>query len=127
MIKVLIADDSKTVRMVLRRMIEKLRPDYALAEAKDLPSIMDTYFRFEPDLIMLDLEFPEASGWEVLQNIRKWDTKTRIVMVTGHREEENVLDAIKYEADGFVGKPFDFDEVAQILEVAPRKNEEWAS
>ena len=117
--RLLIADDSKTVRMVLHKTLLKLGEDWIIHEAADGPSILDSYFDFEPAIVLLDVELPGVDGWEILRCIREIDDKTIVIMITSSRLPEHVQRAIEMGASGFVGKPFDKDELAEALGVRP--------
>ena len=60
--RILIGDDVKIVRMVLRRFLERLAPNSTIIESWDGSSIMDAFFAYEPEVILLDVELPEIDG-----------------------------------------------------------------
>lgn len=113
--KILIADDASTIRMVLKRLLQRLDGEWEISEADEGGSILDTYFELSPDYILLDVELPEVNGWEILSTIRDFDKDTKIIMVTASERTEDVLKAAELGADGFVGKPFDINELADAL------------
>ena len=115
--RILIADDVRAVRMVLRRQLNKLSRDWIIEEACDGEETLDCYFASEPDVILLDVEIPEADGWEVLQTIREVDKDVIIIMVTASDSPGDVVRAVSLGASGFVGKPFDPEELADALGV----------
>jgi len=68
-----------------------------------------------PALVLLDLSLPRISGLEVLQRIRA-DERTklvRVVMLTGSKEQEDVLRSYSFGASAYVRKPVDFTEFAE--------------
>ena len=113
--RILIADDSAVIRVVLRRMVTRLGLNCEILEATDGENVMDTYFECEPSVILLDVEMPQVNGWEILRCIRDIDEETRVIMVTASKTPDDVLKAIALGADGFVGKPFDHDELLDAL------------
>ena len=117
--KVLIADDVKSTRLILKRMLDKFTGNWDYQEASNGEEALDRYFASEPDVLLLDVQLPEANGWEILETIRQIDKKTRIIMITACEEPEDVLKAVRLGADGYVAKPFDQEELADALGLIP--------
>ena len=113
--KILIAEDVKSTRMVLRRMIEKMPGDWEIIEAEDGERALELYFQLAPEIIFLDVQLPKVNGWGLLSFVRRSDAETQIVMVTASKESEDVQKAADLGASGFVGKPFDQDELREFL------------
>ena len=113
--KILIAEDVKSTRMVLRRMIEKMPGDWDITEAEDGERALELYFQIAPEVIFLDVQLPKVNGWGLLSYVRRSDDETQIVMVTASKEAEDVQKAADLGANGFVGKPFDNDELREFL------------
>ena len=75
-----------------------------------------------PDLILLDVLMPQADGWEMLRRIqdRHGVGAIPVVMFSGTADESSRREATSRGASGFVGKPFDLNQlVAQTKAVAP--------
>lgn len=113
--KILLADDVKVVRVSLRTILKRFPQEWDFFEGQDGSSILEAYFEHQPDIILLDVVLPEVDGWEILRTIRDVDEDVRIVMLTASDEPKDVLKAVELGADGFVGKPFDMDELADAL------------
>ena len=73
-----------------------------------------------PDCILLDWNLPKADGSEVLEIIRQDTTMAEIpvVVLTGSREQTDVVQAYHLKANGYVTKPIDLDGVKTIMECA---------
>ena len=70
-----------------------------------------------PDLILLDLTLPKKDGREVLVDIKE-DPKLRripVVVLTGSRDEKDVLQSYKERANAYVTKPLDMDQLVEIV------------
>ncbi|MCY6381797.1 response regulator [Hoeflea prorocentri] len=83
----LIADDHDLIRSALRLALEKpgsIEPDGigVVAEASNGIEAVSAAKRFKPDLIILDISMPLASGAEVFEDIRRWSPDSRIVILT---------------------------------------------
>jgi CheY-like chemotaxis protein len=112
---ILIAEDVKSTRMVMRRVLERICKDTPIDEAEDGEQVLEMYFAQQPNLIFLDVHLPKINGWGILSYIRRVDQKTKIVLVTASKEPEDVLKALELGADGFMGKPFDTEELTELL------------
>jgi DNA-binding NtrC family response regulator len=82
-------------------------------------------FALSPDLVLLDLAMPGLNGLEVLRRIKKWNSQTRVVMITGHYSIETAVEAIREGAADYVCKPVTpeklRDLVAQARQIAVRR------
>ncbi len=77
----------------------------------------DTY-----DFIMLDIKLPEADGIEVLKEIKKVDPLLPVIMITGYKEAEKVIEAFRHGAMDCLLKPFNFDYIKNnILTKIPER------
>ena len=65
-----------------------------------------------PDLVLLDVRLPDASGIEILEQLKKSGDARAVIMITADPQLEDVKTALKLGAYDFVGKPLDFDELA---------------
>ncbi len=78
------------------------------------------------DLILLDLMMPQVTGLETLQMLKKQYPQTRVIILSGYGSEENVAQAKKMGADGFVTKPFGVEtlmhHVRSVLSHPPRES-----
>ena len=103
--KILVVDDSP----VFCRLIHDQLTDvgYKVRSAMDGASAVSNAIRFQPDLILLDIELPEANGLEVLSKIRDYESMkhTPVIMISSHREKETVLRAVKNGANDYIVKP----------------------
>jgi len=67
------------------------------------------------DLVMLDIRLPERDGIEVLKEIKQIDSKLPVVMITGYKEAEKVIEAFRNGATDCLLKPFNFDYIKNNL------------
>ena len=81
-LRIVIADDSAMIRSLISEALSKVDGLLAVGEAADGVQAFWLYNRMSPDVLMLDLAMPKASGFEVLQTIRKTDKKTVIIIFT---------------------------------------------
>jgi len=101
MIRIVIADDQTIVRQGLRALLETT-PDFCVVgEAGDGLEAVALVERFEPDVLMIELALPGLSG---LEAARRVSAQTRVVVLSAHLAEFNVVDAVKNGAIAYVPK-----------------------
>ncbi len=119
--KVLLVDDSRTMRNIQKKVMEQFGP-MEFSEAADgveaLSVIAATPQGFE--LILIDWNMPHMDGHTLVLRIREKDKLTPLIMVTTESEKQRVVDAIKAGVNNYVIKPFTPDQligrVKQTLE-----------
>lgn len=104
--RVLVVDDSATIRLVLGKMLAQ--DSYEVLVAADGESAVTQAQEQLPDLIFLDIVLPGMSGFAVLRALRR-DSRTRttpIIMMSGNQQATEQFYVQRFGADGFVKKPF---------------------
>jgi chemotaxis family two-component system response regulator PixH len=107
---VLIADDDAGVRRVLVHMLGSA--GILTVTTKDGAQALDCARRFHPDLIILDVNMPGRSGFEVCAELRGGSatSKIPILMFTGQGQAETQSESARCGADACLCKPFAFNE-----------------
>src|SRR6516165_1631812 len=114
--KVLIVDDEKLVRWTLRQKCEEW--GYRVLEADNGSAALKVAHNESPDLVLLDVRLPDASGIDLLEQIKKAGDARAIIMITADPQLEDVKHALKLGAYDFVGKPLNFDELSVTVKNA---------
>ena len=114
MATLLIADDSRFMRMMLRDILTG-EGHSVVAEASTGEDTIKLYAKFRPDIVTMDIVMPEPNGIECVRRIREFDPHAKIVMVTALGQEAMVVEALKAGASDFVIKPFKADKVVQAI------------
>jgi DNA-binding response OmpR family regulator len=113
MTRVLVADDSETILLLLRTRLEM--EGYEVVTATDGQQVLDTVAGGDPerrpDVILLDAMMPGKSGIDALREMRGSGIETPVLIVSAYREQEVLGDTAGLGADGLVAKPIDFDEL----------------
>ncbi|MFT5561648.1 MAG: chemotaxis protein histidine kinase CheA/ActR/RegA family two-component response regulator, partial [Litorivivens sp.] len=104
--KVLIVDDSVTVRKVTTRLME--RQGWEVTTAKDGLDAMNQLQDIFPDVMLLDIEMPKMDGFEVLKSVRRDPRlgKLPIIMITSRTGEKHKQQALELGVNQYLGKPF---------------------
>jgi CheY-like chemotaxis protein len=113
--RVLVVDDSPTIRAVLGKMLGL--DGYAVQKAVDGESAIELAKAEQPELIFLDIVLPGVNGFAVLRALRH-DPLTRhipIVMISGNQQATEQFYVQRFGADDFIKKPFGQSEVQQSI------------
>lgn len=112
---VLVVEDSPAVASVL---LDRILPagGYQSALATDRDSALASIKQRTPDLILLDLQLPGASGLEILEELRSWGMSVPVIMMTAHGSEKTVAQALRLGIQDYVIKPFSADELLARVE-----------
>lgn len=117
--KILIADDSKVMRMLVRRALRQA--GYGAAEVIEACDGEEAYQAFVADpsinLILSDWNMPILDGFGLLENLRADGFRVPFVFVTTECTDEMRTKAREGGADRFIVKPFDGDNVGFVLEM----------
>jgi len=108
--RILIADDETSVRLIIRLILS--RQGYQdIVEAHDGQEAMEKYVDASPpfDLVLLDLDMPRLNGWEVLEQIRKLNGKTKVILLSGGTH------TVDGDGVAFMHKPFENDELVAMV------------
>jgi len=102
--KVLIVDDEKDLRLLLKSVLED---GYAVTEVQNGAALLKSFPQDAPDVILLDLKLPDANGLTLLPQIKKNWPDTEVIVLTGQATFEAAVQATKSGAYHFINKPFD--------------------
>lgn len=114
MAKVLIVDDSRTSRNILKKILEKAGHSI-IGEATNGEEAYLEYKSLQPDVVTMDITMPKMDGIEALQLIRKYDENAVVIMITAAGQKEKMIQAIKYGASDFIAKPYEAENVLEII------------
>jgi len=115
MCRVMIADDSDAIRLLLKKMVS-LGEHELVGEAEDGAEAVEKFNTVKPDVLLLDLSMPEKDGLTVLKEIKETNPDAKIIMLSGDDSKETVNECLEAGAVSFIPKPFNFDQVIKTLE-----------
>jgi two-component system, NtrC family, response regulator AtoC len=111
--KVLIVDDERFIRMTLG---EALRSwNYITFEAANVEDAKRVFSEEEPIIVLLDIDLPDGSGLDVLEEIKSQNAETIVIMITGNVSVPNVISALRSGAHDFISKPIRLEELRVTL------------
>ncbi len=115
MLKAIIVDDVRKIRESLKDLLEKYCPDVTIiAEAENVSDALIKINHHQPDLVFLDVEMPDGSGFDLLQKLTKINFK--IIFITAY--EEYAVKAFKHSAVDYLLKPVDKEELIEAIKKA---------
>ncbi len=117
--RVLIADDSETILLLLRTRLEM--EGYEVITAADGVEVIEAMQRDsepKPEILLLDAMMPRKSGIDALRELRAGGVDTPVLIVSAHQDEMDAGAATDVEVSGYITKPIDFDQLfARIAEL----------
>jgi len=114
MARVMIADDSISVRNILRDMLEAGKHQ-VVAEAVDGDDTLVKFNSTKPDVLLLDIAMPKKDGMQTLIEIMKYNPKARVIMLSALDEMELIENCVKAGALAYLTKPFHTDEILKSI------------
>lgn len=124
--KVLLVDDSRTIRKIQRNVLARLGHTDVL-EASDGLEALKLLEKARPDLVLIDWNLPNMDGLALVRRIRSTDKSLPLIMCTTESDRARVLEALKAGVNNYVVKPFSTETLAekitQTMERAARRAE----
>lgn len=113
MIKVLVADDTKNIRILLMKCLQL--EGYEVQTANDGAEALDALLHGAFDLAFLDIKMPLLSGTEVLKKAREVGISTPVIIITAYATVKNAVECTHLGAVAYLQKPFTADKVRNVL------------
>lgn len=121
--KILVIDDEKPTVDLIGMLLD--RRGFEVIKAFRAEEGLRKAYRYQPDLVLLDIMMPDMDGWEVCKRLREM-SDVPIIFLTARSEVRDVVRGLEMGADDYVVKPYDNDElVARVkahLRRSPRPN-----
>lgn len=112
--KILVVDDAKVIRMVIRRLLTQ--HGYLIAgEAGNGREAFEKYKELRPDAVTMDIIMPEVDGIQGLKDILAFDKQAKVIMISAIDQRDSLTDAIRNGASDYVVKPFEDDRMISTL------------
>ena len=126
-IRILIVDDHAILRQALHQLLE-LRPEVeVVGDAANGREAVAATEKLMPDVVLMDMVMPGLNGLEATRQIRKRFPKTRVLILTGYMEDEQILSALRAGAAGYVVKRSDTEELLLGIQAVHRGNTYFSS
>jgi DNA-binding response OmpR family regulator len=123
--RILVADDSETILLLMRTRLELA--GFQVEAVADGQEVIDAVWRSQngpPDVLLLDAMMPRKSGIDALRELRAAGVRTPALIVSAHQDELDAPVSADLAIAGFVTKPIDFDQlfvrIAELTGGPPR-------
>ena len=117
--KILIVDDERPILLTLEALLGRhgYEPQTAATAAYGLRVLKES----APALVLLDLQLPDGEGLEMLDQIKREQPETQVIILTAHDSLNNAIESIKRGAFHFISKPYAPEELLSLVEKALEK------
>ena len=112
--KSLIVDDEAMIRLSLKKLFQK--EGYSVLLASSGVSALKILEEETPEIVVLDVRLPDASGLDLLKTIKEVNSETVVIMISGHADIKSSVEAMKIGAYDFLEKPLDFADISKIIQ-----------
>ncbi len=114
--KIMVVDDDENIQFALQKVLERQGCEHI--EAKNGADALRILSNKQPNLILLDLVLPDGDGLHVLQQIRKNDQSTPVIVITAYGSPQSESRARQLGAFAYLNKPLSLAEVREIMQDA---------
>ncbi len=114
-IKVLVADDSGTMRKIIIRSLNSVGVT-DVVEARDGTEAFELFQQHKCDLVLTDWNMPGQTGLDLLKSIRSVDPNVPVILITTESGKSRVLMAVEAGVSDYLVKPFDSDALREKLD-----------
>lgn len=116
--KILVVDDDPAIRNLIHRFLSK--QNYQMESAEDGKTAMTLFEQFNPDLVILDVNLPDANGYNLCQEMQS-RTNVFVLMLTSRTDEADKIRGFSQGADDYITKPFSLGELGVRVEALLRR------
>lgn len=106
--KILVVDDDPAIRNLIYRFLSK--QDYQMESAADGKNALETFDQFSPDLVILDVNLPDANGYDLCKEMQS-RTGVFVLLLTSRTDEADKIRGFNQGADDYITKPFSLGEL----------------
>jgi CheY-like chemotaxis protein len=116
--KTLIVDDNRTIRRIIRRVLDRSVFRLSIEEAASGERAVKNFAETNYDLVFLDYYMPGLNGQETLEQLRARSSDVKVIMISAERDEDHVREAMEKGACDFLHKPFFASDIDRALHSA---------
>lgn len=110
---ILLIDDEKFTRNELRAYLEE--EGYNVVTASNGVEGIEAFEKLYPEIVLTDVKMPKMDGFKVLQIIKTKKPETRVILLTGHGDEEMAIRALKEGANDYIKKPINLNDLNESI------------
>jgi two-component system, OmpR family, response regulator len=118
-VKILVVDDDPAIRNLIHRFLSQ--QGYQVESAGDGQTGLELFEQLNPDLVVLDVNLPDTTGYKLCQEMQK-RTGVFVLMLTSRTDEADKMKGFAEGADDYITKPFSLVEIgARVAAILKRK------
>ena len=112
-LKILVVDDEAISRNLLHRVNDYF--GFETFEAEDGQEGWELFKDTEPDIVISDIYMPNMNGIQLLSSIKRYDSASKVILITGFPNFRSMVKTSPYPPDGFLEKPFKIEELGLLM------------
>jgi len=124
-VRLLIADDHPLMRHGIRNRMAEEKDIEVVAEAKDGIETIQLVLEHEPDVLLLDLDMPEANGLEVLEKLSQLRYQTSILILSAYISPHYVKRVLAFGVTGYLSKRESLDTIVEAVRGVAAGSKGW--
>jgi len=114
-LSILLAEDEKLMRIGLKSLLEEHESIETIYEAANAKEAIDKYKQYRPQVVLMDIGLPDMNGIEVTKKLIEYNPECKIIILTSHLSEEEVLASLHAGARAYVMKDVNTDILELII------------
>lgn len=114
-ISVMIADDHSLIREGLRQLLEFDGSIKVVGEAANGVECLENLEKYDPEVLLLDINMPEMNGIEVLKKMKESQSAVKVLILTVHNELEYLMNAVDIGVEGYIMKDSESAELKKAI------------
>lgn len=114
-LSVVVVDDHPLFRRGVVELLNDSEELTVIAEYDNGRDLLEYLAGITPDILLLDLQMPDLSGLELLQQIREYDDDLKIIIITACNDQDKLLEALRHGANGYLQKDTPPDDILNHL------------
>ena len=118
MIKIALVDDQVIIAEGLKRILNSYDGIEVIAIGKDGNEAEEIIKNNKIDVMLMDIRMPNVNGVEAVKNIRKINKEVKILMLTTFDDDEYIVEAMAYKANGYLFKDIHYDKLVESIKMA---------
>ncbi len=118
-VEVAVVDDEPSIRISAERLLRD--EGYETFSCESGAALLDHLSKARPDVILLDLRLPDTHGLDLLVKLKELSPETEVIVMTGFGTVESAVDAMKAGAFYYLTKPFQIDDLANLVHRAAQQ------
>lgn len=114
-VKVLIVEDHKLMRVGLRSLFEDFPEINIVAEAQNSKEALEKIRTYKPDIVLMDIGLPDLNGIETTKKILEQFDNVKVIILTSHISEQEVLDSLAAGANAYAMKDINTEILVMVI------------